>query len=646
VIRPDDRSIDGATLPARPRDSSGPCGGPAPSAVDVDADDGRFSPCFTIPKDRVLRPRAIPDCPVVCVRPHTQPACRTRPRAVRLALVFGVISFVVGSAVPVRAQVATATASTPPPPARAIDPGAVPTSVDVVQRGLRLRVDLGGRYGSVGLPDPPVRLEVDDVVHERDDLDVTGAIVFGYDRMFGLPMQADLLGDFLVDANPDSPVSPFLDDQSAAPRLRLYSAFVGLSAGPGEPALQPFRVQLGRMTELVESPITYDGLALGVRLHFGRDDRFSARVWGGLDAPQRIVDDPFSRTSRRAVAIQYRLDPTFVSNPGAWEATRTALVAPNLNAVGGLVVDGRFAGVGFLLSHAAMPASTTIEGQLLPLQRSTVGVSYRLDTDGLLANVGLDAKLTDLVPRSTSLRGDALTGDGATRVGLVARLQFLEDTTAYDATFAARHPAQVFQLDDVNALESLRVRDQIRHLNFGPPQEHVFASFEFERQLPASLQVLVRARVRQHLDEADVDMFRTNLYEAAAGLGWNPGYALDVGAEVSGGTVDSGKQDDRAYDLRAEGVVTYLEPRVWVRSALLEGRLRNHTEVFVRRSDISTRALDATGQWGGALATTTTFDVLPTWALSLRLDGDALSPIDSLNASTYFGALVASSLRF
>jgi hypothetical protein len=68
--------------------------------------------------------------------------------------------------------------------------------------------------------------------------------------------------------------------------------------------------------------------------------------------------------------------------------------------------------------------------------------------------------------------------------------------------------------------------------------------------------------------------------------------------------------------------------------------------VFVRRSDIATKGIDANGQWGGALATTTTFDVLPNWGVSLRLDGDALSPIDSLNASTYLGALLASSLRF
>jgi len=105
-------------------------------------------------------------------------------------------------------------------------------------------------------------------------------------------------------------------------------------------------------------------------------------------------------------------------------------------------------------------------------------------------------------------------------------------------------------------------------------------------------------------------------------------------------------QNGLAYDLNAEGVASYIEPRAWVRSSLLEGRLRNLTEVFVRRTDIRTKALQADGQWGGALATTTTYDVIDSWSLSLRLDGDSLAPIDSLNASTYFGALFATSLRF
>jgi hypothetical protein len=543
------------------------------------------------------------------------------------------------------AQTATATATATTP--TTIDPSQVPTYTDVVQRGMRLRVDLGGRYGAAGLPDPPVRLEVDDVVDDRDDIDVTGTVIFGYDRVFGAPVQGEVFGDFNVDANPDSAVSPFLDDQSAAPRLRLYSAFIGLSGSPGEPALQPFQVNLGRMTEIVESPITYDGLSLGARLRFGRKDTLNAKLWGGLDAPQRIVDDPFTRTSRRGYAERYALDDDFVSNPGSWNVVREGLNAPTLNAVGGLVVDGRFAGVGFVVAHTFMPAASDTFGEdLLPLQRSRVGVSWRYDSDWLLATTGIDTQVTDLTPRNVTLRGDAMTGDGTTRVGLVGRFQFLDDVTAYDATFAARNPAAVFNLADVNALEALRVRDQIRHLNFGPPQEHVFASVELERQLPGALQVIGRARVRHHLDEADVDTFRTNLYEVGGGLSWNPGYALDVGAEVNAGSVYSGEQDGRAYDLEAEGMASYVEPRVWVRGTLLEGRLRNLSEVFIRRSDAQTKALAANGQWGGAVATTTTYDIAPLWAVSLRLDGDALSPIDSLNASTYFGALLATSVRF
>lgn len=553
------------------------------------------------------------------------------------------LSGIFGGVAHAQAASATTTAQAAP----IIDPAQVPTYMDVVQRGMRLRVDLGGRYGAVGLPDPPVRLEVDDTVDDRDDIDVTGVVIFGYDRMFGAPVQGEIFGDFNVDANADSAVSPFLDDQSAAPRLRLYSAFIGLSASPGEPALRPFQVNLGRMTELVESPITYDGLSVGARLRFGRTDSLNAKLWGGLDAPQRIVDDPFSRTSQRSYAERFSLADDFVSNPGAWEVERAPLTDPNLNVVGGLVVDGRFAGVGFVVTHTVMPAlSDTFGADLLPLQRSKIGASYRYDSDWLLATAGLDTQMTDFAPRNVTLRGDAMTGDGTTRVGLVGRLQFAADVTAYDATFAARDPAAVFKVADVNALESLRVRDQIRHLNFGPPQEHVYASVDVERQLPAAFQVLGHARVRHHLDDADVDMFRTNLYEMGGGLSWNPGYALDVGAECNAGSVYSGEQDGLAYDLAAEGVSTFIEPRVWVRGTLLDGHLRNLSEVFVRRSDVRTKALDANGQWGGAVATTTTYDVTSNWAVSLRVDGDALSPIDSLNSSTYFGALVATSVRF
>ena len=544
--------------------------------------------------------------------------------------------------------VATTTANAP-----IVDESVVPTYMDVVKRGLRSRLDLGGRFGSVGLPDPPVRLEIEDVVQDRNDVDIGGAVILGYDRPFGVPMAADLMADFNFDANPDSPVSPYLDDQSQFPRLRLYSAFVGLSAGPSDPGLQPFKVNLGRMTEMVDSPITYDGLSLGAQFKFKGVGYLNAKVWGGLDAPQRLSDDPFSRTSRRAYAETYALDNTFTSSPGSVSVERTAIVDPILNPVGGVTVDGRFAGFGVMLRHSLMPAQTlwaddpnNANDVILPLQRSTVGVSYRVESDWLMANIAVDSQFTDFLPRNVSLKGDALTLDGTTRLGAVTRLQFLEDITAYDGTFRAVNPAQIFVQADADNLEQLRVRDQIRHLNFGPPQEHIYGMVEAERQLPGAFSVLVRGRLRQHFNAADVDMFRTNFYEAGAGLTWNPGFAFDAGVELVGGVVDSGAQDGRAYDLNAEGVVSYLEPRTWIKSTLLEGRLSNLTEVFIRRSDIQTKELAANGQWGGALATTTRYDIVDAWSVSLRLDGDALSPIDSLNASYYLGALVATTVRF
>ena len=525
--------------------------------------------------------------------------------------------------------------------------------MDVVKRGLRTRIDLGGRYGTVGLPDPPVRLEVDDAVADRNDVDIGGAVIIGYDRPFGVPLAADLMADFNVDANPDSPLSPYLDDTSRYPRLRLYSAFVGLSAGPGEPGLMPFKVNLGRMTQLAESPITYDGISLGANFLFKRVGHFNAKVWGGLDAPQRLSDDPFSRTSRRYYGETYAVDPTFTSNPGAYVTTRTALNAAVLNPVGGLDIDARFYGFGVAFAHTFMPAQTlwsddpdNANDVILPLQRSKLGVNYRVDADWIMATVGLDTQATDFLPRNLTLKGDALTMDGTTRVGVVGRLQFLEDITTYDGTFRAFNPGQVFNRAEADAIEQLRVRDQIRHLNFGPPQEHIYAMAEVERQLPGSFAVLARGRLRQHLDAADVDMFRSNLYEIGGGVTWNPGFAFDAGLDVYGGIVDSGEQNDLAYDLNAEGLSSYIEPRAWVKTTLLEGKLSNLTEVFVRRSDVQTKQLVASGQWGGALATTIRYDIQDHWQVSLRLDGDALAPIDALNASYYLGALAATTVRF
>ena len=139
------------------------------------------------------------------------------------------------------------------------------------------------------------------------------------------------------------------------------------------------------------------------------------------------------------------------------------------------------------------------------------------------------------------------------------------------------------------------------------------------------------------------------MYEAGAGVSWNPGFALDIGTDLVAGIVDSGgggKNDGLAYDLKVEGVVSYVEPRIWVRTTLLEGKLSNLSEVFVRRQDIQTKGLTGNGQWGGALSTTTRYDILDWWQVSGRLDADALAPIDGLNASFYLGALVGTAIRF
>lgn len=558
-----------------------------------------------------------------------------------------------GPVVSATAPSAAATADAP-----VIDASLVPSTMDTVQRGLRLRVALGTRLSAAGLPDPPVRLELDDAVLDRNDLDVAGTVLFGYDRPAGMPLAFDAFGDFGGDLGGDSPLSPFFDDQSVAPRVRLYSAFVALSGTAAEPGLQPFKVYLGRMTEIVESPITYDGLSLGAQLKFTGVGHLNAKIWGGVDAPQRLASDPFSRTSNRSYAETYAVDPQFISNPGAFLTTRSAIVDPILNPVGGLAVDGRFSGIGIVLNHTFMPSQSlwiddpnNANDVILPLQRTTLGVSYRYDTDFLLADIALDTKATDFLPRNVSLRSEALSGDGTTRVGIVTRLQFLEDITAYDGTFRAFNPNVdgVFVQAEADAQEQLRVRDQIRHLNFAPPQEHIYLSAEFERQLPAALQVLIRGRLRQHFDADDLDSFRTNLYEAGAGVSWNPGFALDIGTDLVAGIVDSGgggKNDGLAYDLKFEGVVSYVEPRIWVRTTLLEGKLSNLSEVFVRRQDIQTKGLTGNGQWGGALSTTTRYDILDWWQVSGRLDADALAPIDGLNASFYLGALVGTAIRF
>lgn len=517
----------------------------------------------------------------------------------------------------------------------AVDPATVPTYVDTVERGLRLRVDMWGRYNTIGLPAPPVRLEVDEVVNDEDDADIGGMVIMGWDRPFGVPMAADFMGDLRADVGGDSPVSPFLDDTSVAPRAHLYSAFIGLSGGPGE-ALEPFKLNIGRMTEISEAPITYDGLSGGVSWKFPKLGWFNAKVWGGVDAPQNMATDPFTRVDAKAYSEAYVDNSGFVSPTGGAEIQRTALTAPILNAVGGLTVDGRFAGVGFVLSHTLLPT----------VQRSKVGASWARDSDLLSYFVGLDLKASDFLPNNVALRGDVITGDGTTRVGLNSSVQFFEDVCAYDCTFRAFDPAAVFDQAQADLIETFRVRDQIRHLNMGPTKEHFAAVVDVERQLPFGFSALVRGRLRQHFEDADLDYFRTNVLEGGAGITWASGFAVDLGTELVAGTLNSGVQEGLSFDLLAEGVTSYLENRTYVRTVLLEGKLSNLAEVFVRRQDITTKALIATGQWSAAFASTLRYDVVDFWSVSARVDADALSPVDTLNGSGYLGALVGTSLRF
>lgn len=526
-------------------------------------------------------------------------------------------------------------AAAPAPAQDAIDPAVVPTYVDSVERGLRLRVDMWGRYNTIGLPDPPVRLEVDEVVNEQDDTDITGMVIMGWDRPFGVPMAADFMGDIRADVGGDSPVSPFLDDTSVAPRAHLYSAFIGLSGGPGE-VLEPFKLNIGRMTEISEAPITYDGLSGGVNWVFPKLGRVNAKLWGGLDAPQNMAADPFSRVDAKSYSETYVDKSGFVSPTGGVEIQRAALANPTLNFVGGLAVDGRLSGIGFVLTHTLLPT----------VQRSKLGASWARDSDLLSYFVGLDLKASDFLPNNVALRGDVLTGDGTTRVGVNTSLQFFEDVCAYDCTFRAFDPAAQLVRADAELIETFRVRDQIRHLNMGPAKEHAAIIVDVERQLPLGFSALVRGRMRQHFDDADLDYFRTNVLEGGAGITWASGFALDVGTEMVAGTMNSGVQQGLSFDLLAEGVTSYIENRTYVRTVLLEGKLSNLAEVFVRRQDITTKAVVATGQWSAAFASTLRYDVMDFWAVSARLDADALSPIDTLNGSGYLGALVGTSVRF
>ena len=555
--------------------------------------------------------------------------------------------------------------------AQTVDASVVPTTVDNVQRGLRLRVDLWGQERAIGNPDPPVQLIVPDVVKDKDDTDVGGMVIFGWDWPFGVPLVTDLMGDTAYDIGGDSPVSPFLDDQSVAPRVHLYSAFIGLSGAPGE-VLEPFKLNLGRMTEMADSPITYDGLSTGVNFKLPKLGFINAKIWGGLDAPQHIATDPFSRVDAKAYQEQYVDNSGFVSPTGGKEIKRVpidfnadGIVDPNFNAVGGLNVEGRLAGVGFVLNHTVMPAAGSIvldaaTNSFLPLERTRLGASYGADSDFLSFDVGADLRATDFLPRNVALHGDVLTGDGTTRVGANVSYQFLEDLCTYDCSFRAFNPSQ--QIDKVpngvdgagkaqfltnDVVEAIRVHDQIRHLNMGPEQAHIAVVLDAEREIGAGFSALARGRVRQHFDDNVLDYFRTNVYEIGAGVNWSSGLALEAGDEVNAGILNSGNNNNGlAYDLVAEGITSYVENRLYVRTVLLDGKLSNLAEVFVRREDIQTKSLVATGQWSGAFASTLRYDVLDFWSLSARLDADALSPIDTLNGSGYLGALLGTSLKF
>lgn len=536
----------------------------------------------------------------------------------------------------------------------------VPTYVDTVERGLRFRTDLGLRYNTVGNPDPPVRLEVDDVVNDEDDVDVMGLVIFGYDRPFGAPLMVDFMGDFTGDIGGDSPVSPFLDQASFIPQARLYSAFVGLSGAPGE-ALEPWKANIGRMTELVESPITYDGMSLGYQGRYAKLGWVNAKLWGGIDAPQFMATDPFSRTDAKAYSEQYVDDSGFVSPTGGFEIQRNRIdfnddgvIDPIINPVGGLALEGRIMGVGFLVSHTLIGLAD-IDDQFVPtVQRTNTGASYAFDSDLLMFAVGANLKWSDFLPRNFGIKGDLLTGDGTTRVGLNTSIQFLQDVCAYDCTFRAFNTANQFDktLNDANAevtnvaIEQFRVKDQIRHLNIGPAQEHFALFADVERQLPFGLTASIRTRIRQHFDAADLDYFRSDIYELGGGVAWSTGFALDVGTDVAIGSLNSGIQDGVAFDQLAEGLTSYVENRTWVRSVLDEGKLSNLAEVFVRRHDIQTKSLVANGQWSAGFATTLRYDVLDFWGVSARLEADALSPVDTLNGSGYLGALLGTSLRF
>jgi hypothetical protein len=543
--------------------------------------------------------------------------------------------------------------------AQTVDASQVPTYADSVQRGIRSRVDIWGRELAVGNPDPAVQLIVPDVVDDKNDTQAGGQVIFGWDRPFGVPIAGDFMGDYTGHVFPNSPVSPFLDDSSLAPRAHLYSAFIGLSGAPGE-ALEPFKLNVGRMTEIGESPITYDGLSTGVKLKFPKLGYLNAIVWGGLDAPQHLANDPFTRTDSFAYSEKYQDLSGFVSPTGGLQIVRTPLgTTPNLNGVGGLNIDGRVAGIGFALHHTSMPAGGSIvidkvHNVFLPLQRTKLGGSYMIDSDALSLIAGVDLHASDFLPRSANVYGDFMTGDGTTRIGANIEYQFLEDICGYDCTFRAFNPATTInQVQDStgtltnDVVESIRVHDQIRHLNIGPTEPHFAVVLDGERAIGGGFSLIGRGRLRQHFDDKVLDYFRTNVYEVGGGVDWSSGLAFEAGDEIYGGLMNSGTDVNKGndYTLVDEGVTSYVENRLYVRTVLLDGKLSNLAEVFGRREDIVTKAVLASGQWSGSFADTIRYDVLDFWSVSARLEADELSPLDALNGSGYFGALVGTSFK-
>lgn len=522
----------------------------------------------------------------------------------------------------------------------AVDVSAVPTYVDEVERGLRMRLDLGGRYLHVGSPAPPVQLDLESD-GAADDVDVSGLVLFAWDRPFGAPLKADLFAEGLFDLLSDAG-SVFADESSAGPRARLYSAFIGLSPSPGDLGglLAPYRLNLGRMTEMAGAPVTYDGASLEARWDFGAV-RVGARAWGGLDAPQYLATDPFSRTDPGAYSEEH---DTKSLSTGAVLVRRSFAPEPILHLVGGGELDVDVFGVGARVSHAAL--ALPMDGGAGGVHRSRLQLRYGADFAFATLFGALEVDATQLLPRSARLVVDGITADGATRAGGQLAVQFLEDVTALDGTFLAFNPSAAFDPQVAAEIEAARRRDGIRHLNLPPPAPHVLAVVDVEQTLLGPFSVHARGRLRHHINAEDLTVLRSNLYEAAAGAAFAPDAWLALGLEAGGGVVDSGKNDPFLLDVKGEGVSSFVDTRLWARSALLEGKLSLQAEAFLRRHDVISRSLSGLGQWSGAVSTSARFAILDFWSVSARVDADVLSPFDAVNASSYAGAFAATSLAF